>query len=125
VGGHELFTEAWARDYEDALDANEAYADAGEDWADPVALRTRVAPDRGIDEPRAVVLALRHGRCHDVDVQHGEAAGEEAPHVIEAAYGTWIDVLDGELEPPKAIMFDKLNLVQGSLTDLMRRAPRA
>lgn len=117
--GAGLFTAEWAKTYQDELNANEAYADAGSDWEDPIALRVRADPEQGIEENRAVVLDLHHGRCRDVEVARGPEAGSQTDYVIEASYDTWAAVLDGELKPLKALMFGKLKLVQGSLTDLM------
>lgn len=117
--GHSLFTEDWAQAYRDELNANDAYAEAGSDWEGPIALRVRADPQQGLEEDRAVVLDLHHGECREVEVDEGEAAGSEADHVIEASYDTWLKVLDGELQPLKALMFGKLKLVQGSLTALM------
>jgi len=116
---HPIFTLAWADAYRDELNANQAYAEAGADWEGSIALRTRADPEQGIEEPRAVVLDLHHGECRGVDVDEGSDAGGDADYVIEASFDTWLDVLEDELEPLKALMFGKLELAKGSLTDLM------
>lgn len=119
MAGHRLFTEPWAQAYREALNASEAYAEAGEDWEGPIALRVRADPSAGIEEPRAVVLDLHHGECRQVHVASGDEAGEEADYVIEASLNTWRKVLEGELRPLKALMFGKLKLSKGKLRDLM------
>lgn len=116
---HEIFSATWAEAYREALNANEAYAEAGEDWESPIALRVRADPSHGIDDDRAVVLDLHRGECREVHVDEGEAAGEGADYVIEASYDTWLDVLDGHLQPLKALMFGDLKLAQGKLRDLV------
>lgn len=116
---HPIFTLAWAEAYQDELNGNEDYAEAGSDWEGSIALRTRADPEQGIEEPRAVVLDLHHGECRGVEVDEGSQAGEEADYVIEASYDTWVDVLEGDLKPLKALMFGKMKLAKGSLTDLM------
>lgn len=115
---HAIFTEGWAEAYKAELNANEAYAEAGEDWEGPIALAVRADPERGIEQDRAVVLDLYHGECREATVVEGEAIEEAADYVIEASLSTWYDVLDGKLAPLKALMFGKLKLTKGKLRDL-------
>lgn len=117
--GHPIFSQAWAEAYQAELNANEAYADAGEDWEGPIALAARADPERGLEEDRAVVLDLFHGECRKATVVEGDAIEDAADYVIEGSLSTWYDVLDGKLQPLKAIMFGKLKLVKGKLRDLM------
>lgn len=119
MAGHPIFSDAWAKAYMDALNANEAYAEAGADWEGPIALAARADPERGLDEDRAVVLDLYHGECREVEVVEGDAIEDAADYVIMGSLSTWFDVLDGDLQPLKALMFRKLKLVKGKLRDLM------
>jgi putative sterol carrier protein len=116
--GHGLFSSAWAKAYADALNANEAYADAGSNWEGSIALKVRADPDAGIAEDRAVVLDLWHGECRKTSVVTGGGVEEAAEYVIEASLSTWLDVLEGEMRPLKALMFGKLKLEKGKLRDL-------
>lgn len=116
---HAIFTEGWAQAYREALNANEGYAEAGADWDAPLAMKVRADPSQGIDEPRAVVLDLKHGECREARIETGEAAGASAEFIISASVATWYDVLDGELQPLKALMFGKLKLEKGNLRELV------
>lgn len=117
--GHPIFSQAWADAYQAELNANEDYADAGSDWEGPIALAARADPERGLEADRAVVLDLYQGECRKVHVVEGDAIVDAADYVIEGSLPTWYDVLDGELQPLKALMFGKLKLVKGKLRDLM------
>lgn len=116
---HPIFTPGWAQAYQEALNDNEAYAEAGSDWAWPLAMKVRADPEQGIEEDRAVVLDLHHGECRMAEVVEGAEAHAAADYVITASLPTWLDVLDGELRPLKALMFGKLKLEKGSLKDLV------
>lgn len=116
---HRLFTQGWANTYKQALNENEAYAEAGSDWEWPIALKVRADPEHGIAHDRAVVLDLYHGECREAEVVEGGEAGAAADYVISASLSTWYDVVDGELRPLKALMFGKLNLEKGDLQDLV------
>lgn len=115
----EAFGQAWADAYQEALNANEAYAEAGADWEGAIALKLRAAPDRGIPEDRAVLLDLWHGRCREATAMDVEEAEETAAYVIEADRNTWRKVLDGDLDPLKGLMFGKLRLTKGKLRALI------
>lgn len=117
--GHAIFSDPWAKAYREALNENEAYAEAGADWEGPIALKVRADPARGIETDRAVVLDLAGGTCHDAHVAEGDAIQDAADYVIAGSLSTWYDVLDGELAPLKALMFGKLKLTKGSLKDLL------
>lgn len=116
---HEIFTDAWAEAYKEKLNENEAYAEAGSDWEGPMAFLVRADPAQGLPEDRAVVLDLHHGTCRDAYAATAEEADEEADYVIQGSRSTWLDVLDGKLQPLKALMFGKLKLKKGSLKDLL------
>lgn len=118
MAGHQIFSQAWADAYQAELNSNEAYAEAGEDWEGPIALAVRADPERGIETDRAVVLDLYHGECREATVVEGDEIEDAADYVIEASLPTWYDVLDGDLQPLKALMFGKLKLVKGKLRDL-------
>ncbi len=116
---HEIFTDAWAEAYKDALNKNEAYAEAGSDWEGPMAFLVRADPAHGLPEPRAVVLDLEHGTCHEAFSSSEKEAREAADYVIEGSRNVWLDVLDGKLQPLKALMFGKLKLKKGKMRDLL------
>lgn len=115
----DAFGQAWADAYKQALNANEDYAEAGETWEGPIALKLRAAPDHGIPEDRAVLLDLWHGECRQATAMGAEEATEAAEYVIEADRSTWRKVLDGDLDPLKGLMFGKLRLTKGKLRKLI------
>lgn len=114
-----IFTAEWAQAYQEALNANEDYADAGSDWEGSMAFMARADPGQGLEEDRAVTLDLWHGECREVDVVEGDKAQDAADYVIAGSLSTWYDVLDGKLQPLKALMFGKLKLKKGKLKDLL------
>lgn len=115
----DAFGQAWADAYKQALNANDAYAEAGATWEGPIALNLRAAPDHGIPEDRAVLLDLWHGECREATAMDAEEATAAADYVIEADRSTWRKVLDGDLDPLKGLMFGKLKLTKGKLRKLI------
>lgn len=117
--GHAIFSQPWADAFKAALNQNEAYAEAGRTWEGPLVFLVRADPGHGIDEDRSVLLDLWHGECRQAEALPSDKATAQADYVILGDRRTWFDVLDGELEPLKALMFGKLKLSKGKLRDLL------
>ena len=110
------FTPEWAGAFREAVEADAAYRTTAAGWTWPVALVLEAAPELGYDGPVAVELALDHGRCHGAEIRSPEAV--TAPFVLTAPYGTWKEVVRGELEPLAGVTRGRIR-VQGSLMTLM------
>lgn len=115
----ELFSAPWADAYRDAVNANEAYRKAASDWEGPIALHLGKDPAHGVDADRAVLLDLWHGECRGAKAVTAEEAEAEADYVIRGDRATWMRILDGDLNPLKALMFGRLKLTKGRLRDLL------
>ena len=103
-----VFSDDWARAWQAEINANEVYREAAATWEDPVAFA--VEGDGG----RAVFVDLWHGECREA---RSALAGDldRAPYVISGDAGSWVDVLDGTLEPLNALVTGRLRLVKGSI----------
>ena len=64
------------------------------------------------------VLDLWHGGCRSARIV-GPDEGGAAPYVLRAPYTRWRSILEGELDPVKAMMQGKLK-VQGNLATIIR-----
>ncbi len=107
---HEIFGEAWACAWMDALNASATYREAAARWEG------------------AIVLTLPSGAAAWADLHHGvcrlaRAATEDdraaAPTVIRGESATWQRLLAGDLDPIFALMGGKLKLERGSVTALL------
>jgi putative sterol carrier protein len=116
------FTPAWAGAFRDAVEADAAYRATATNWTWPVALVLEAAPDLGYDAPVAVELALDRGRCHGAEIRSLDSL--TAPFVLTAPYGTWKEVVRGQLDPLAGVTRGKIR-VQGSLMTLMLHAKSA
>ncbi len=88
-----LFPSAeWAKAYQDAINANPKYKEAGK-------------IDRGV--------------CKDCHICSLEEA-EKAPFVIVADYARWKTVLKKELDPIKGMMQNKLKLTKGHMPTMIK-----
>ena len=112
----EILTEAWATAWSDALNASEAYRRAAASWEGAVVAAVRGEPERGIGR-RAVFLDLWHGACRAARIA-SDADVETARYVLAAGASTWIELLDGALDPVSAVMSGRLELTKGSLMGL-------
>jgi putative sterol carrier protein len=116
------FTPAWAGAFRDAVEADAAYRATATNWTWPVALVLEAAPELGYDAPVAVELALDRGRCHGAEIRSIDSL--TAPFVLTAPYGTWKEVVRGQLDPLAGVTRGKIR-VQGSLMTLMLHAKSA
>lgn len=118
MGGYEVFSPAWARAWQDALNASEAYGKAAAAWEGAVVLVMHPDASAGVTARQAVWLDLWHGACRDArPASEADLAG--AAYVIEAQAGVWRDLLHGKASPITALMLGRLRLTHGSLSALL------
>jgi putative sterol carrier protein len=111
----------WTAAYKDAVNANARYRDHGKTWNHgPVAMVIEKDPTLGIPEPLGMVLDVHEGMCRATEYLPAEQASAKAPFVIVAPYDQWKKVIQGELEPIKAMMQGKLKLTKGPLPTMIR-----
>jgi len=110
------FSPAWAAAFRDAIARDTAYREASSGWSWPMALVLDAAPTMGYDEAVAVELALDRGHCTAAQILHADVV--TAPFVLRAAYGTWKQVVKGELDPLAGVTRGWIK-VKGSLFTLL------
>jgi putative sterol carrier protein len=114
----EFPSDAWVRDFVEAINASDAYAASTSDWEGDVVIAIGAEPDKGVPEDVHVLLDLWHGRCREGAIVD-RARGEAAEFLISAPYSRWKDVIEGSLEPVKGLMQGKLK-VRGDLQKILR-----
>ena len=120
---HRFPSEEWTSAYADAVNANEAYRTAGKDWKHgTVAMVVKADASIGIDDDTAMILDVEGGRCRGTKYLTGmPAVEEESPaFIIVAPYARWKEVINGEVDPIKAMMQGKLKLTKGHLPTMLR-----
>jgi putative sterol carrier protein len=113
-----LFTAPWAAALERELAADEAYQRAAANWSGSLLFVLEPDRARGIEAERRVFLDLDHGNARAVrPALPGDE--REARFRLGAPAATWVEVLEGELEPATAVMSGRLRLERGSLFSLL------
>lgn len=110
-----LFTEAWAARLCGEINASEPYAAAARGWRWPIALT--------VEGEGHLLLDLREGRCHSARVVD-TAAARSAPYEITASRDTWLEALEGRLDPAGAVLARRIRL-RGDTMVVMRFLPAA
>ena len=120
----EIFTDAWAQQWNDSINHNENYKKAATKWEGAIAMQMMPDADMGIPEERIVIADLWHGDCRGARVAT-VADLEDAPYVIKATPPAWKSVLSGKTDPIVGLMGGKLKLAKGSLFALLPFAKAA
>jgi putative sterol carrier protein len=120
----EIFTDEWAAEWHEQINANEDYRTAAARWEGAICLVMSADEDMGIPEDRAVVADLWHGDSRGAKVA-GPAERDEAPYVIRASPEVWQRVLEGDVDPIVGLMGGKLKLAKGKLFSLVPYAKAA
>lgn len=111
----------WTDAYKDAVNANEKYREAGKDWTfGAVAMVIEQDEGIGISEDTGMILDVHQGQCRGTEFVKGMDAVESSPFIIVAPYSRWKEVINGELDPIKAMMQNKLKLKKGHLPTILR-----
>ena len=112
----------WTAAFKDAVNSNEAYARAGKDWNHgPVAFVIEADSNVGIEREVGMILDVEGGVCRETTyVEDARAKVDECPFVIVGTYANWRTVLDGDLDPTKAMMQNRLKLTKGHLPTMLR-----
>jgi putative sterol carrier protein len=112
-------SEEWVSAYESVINASEEYRRTGANWdKGALALVCKARPDLGYDDDVGIWLDLHKGECREARFVTAEEASE-APFCITGAYERWKQVMQGRLDPLKAIMQGKFRL-KGNLADVVR-----
>jgi putative sterol carrier protein len=111
----------WAAAYHAAINQNPLYKKAAATWDQgAIAFVCSPEPSLGLETAHAVVLDLLHGECRGAHYTTDPTQYNAAPFVIEASYAQWTSVLQGKLDPIKAMLGGQLKLTQGHLPTIIR-----
>ncbi len=105
----------WARLFEAAVNANGEYAEAAKAWEGDVLLRI---VSTGESVPPGVHLDLTHGTCRSARYIE-DSRDIPSEFVFEATPGDWREILEGRLDPVKAVVSGKVK-VRGNLAKVLR-----
>ena len=120
----EIFTEQWATQWSDSINANTEYKKAATKWEGAIGMIMTVDGDMGIPSERIVIADLWHGDCRKAWAAT-EAELAETPYLIKANPTTWKSVLAGKTDPIVGLMGGKHKLTKGSLFALLPYAKAA
>lgn len=120
----EIFTDAWAQEWTEKINANANYREAAAKWEGAIALVMSPDADMGITEERTVIADLWHGDCRGAR-GGDDVRSDDAPYVIQATPSNWKNVLSGSSDPIVGLMGGKLKLAKGSLFALLPYAKAA
>jgi putative sterol carrier protein len=120
----EIFTDDWARSWNDKINANANYKRAATKWEGAIAMVMSPDGDMGIPDERVVIADLWHGDCRSA---RAATAGDlaDVPYLIKATPANWKSVLSGKTDPIVGLMGGKLKLAKGSLFALLPYAKAA
>jgi putative sterol carrier protein len=116
-------SDEWLRLYRDLINGSQEYREASQDWEGDIAFVMEAEPDRGVPEDLVAWLDLWHGECRGARMITADE-GELAAYGIRAPYSRWREVLEGRLEPVKAMVQGKLKL-RGDLAEIVRHVRAA
>jgi putative sterol carrier protein len=116
-------SDEWLRLYRDLINGSQEYREASQDWEGDIAFVMEAEPDRGVPDDLVAWLDLWHGECRGARMITAEG-GERAAYGIRAPYSRWREVLEGRLEPVKAMVQGKLKL-RGDLAEIVRHVRAA
>jgi putative sterol carrier protein len=118
VSREALFGPAWATALELELAGDDAWRRAAASWKGSLLMVATVDGTPGFAEERTLFLDLAHGNARAVrPALPGDPAA--ARFVLAAPTTTWIEVLEGDLEPASALMSGRVRLERGSLFSLL------
>ena len=116
-------SEEWLALYRDLINGSQEYRQSSLDWEGDIAFVMQAEPDRGVPEDLIAWLDLWHGECRRARMITVDE-GEKAAYGISAPYSRWREVVEGGLEPVKAMVQGKLKL-RGDLAEIVRHVRAA
>jgi putative sterol carrier protein len=118
---HVFPSEEWVSAYKHAVNDNPAYREAGKPWTfGKVAMVVRADAAIGLHEDTGMILDVEAGTCRGTEFVKGMDAVQVAPFIIVAPYAQWKEVIEGKVDPIKAMMQGKLKLTKGHLPTMIR-----
>ena len=102
-------SDEWLAGYRDAINHSDAYRQKAADWEGDITYVVEADPEKGITDTGYAWVDLWHGTCRDAKLVSIDEA-EKAAYVITGPYKLWKAVLQGEVDPVKAMVQGKLRL---------------
>jgi putative sterol carrier protein len=113
---YKFATDEWLQAYKDAINASSELAEAASDWERDITLVVEAQPDKGVPIDLWGLFEVEHGRCKAATAVTPEV-GDRAEYVIRAPYSRWREIIEGKLDPTRALLQGKLQ-VKGDLKAL-------
>jgi putative sterol carrier protein len=131
-----FMTEEWLNLYEVAINKNEAYAKAADWWTGDFIFIVRASGN--LDHDIMAFIGLTHGKCTGVKPIASEDEFEVVPpggspssgdktaveYTYEATHETWITIINGELDPIRALLSGKAK-IQGEMAKVLKATDAA
>ena len=118
---HRFPSAEWTQALKVALNTDREYREVGKPWTfGPVAMIVRADSSYGLEQDAGMVLDEHQGECRGARFVEGESDPADAEFVIVGTYARWRDVIEGRLDPIKAMMEGKLKLARGHLPTIVR-----
>ncbi len=118
---HRFPSAEWTQALKIALNTDRDYREVGKPWTfGPVAMIVRADSSYGLERDAGIVLDVHQGECRGARFVEGESDPADAEFVIVGTYARWRDVIEGRLDPIKAMMEGKLKLARGHLPTIVR-----
>lgn len=118
---HRFPSVEWTNALRVTLNNDRAYREAGKPWTfGSVAMIVRSDPGYGLEQDAGIILDVHRGECRGARFVEGDDDPQDAEFVIVGTYARWRDVIEGRLDPIKAMMEGKLKLARGHLPTIIR-----
>jgi putative sterol carrier protein len=119
----EFPTDPWFQEFIERINGSAEYKEAAADWEGDIVFLVEAEPDKGVPADVWGYLDLWHGECRGGGIVSADKGGAAA-YVIRAPYSRWKEVVQGDLDPTRAMMQGKLK-VKGDLVKIVRYARAA
>lgn len=118
---HRFPSAEWTEALKHALNNDPAYREVARPWTfGSVAMIVRCDPCYGVDQDVGIIIDVHRGECRGAHFVEGVSDPEDAEFVIAGTYKRWREVIEGRLDPIKAMMEGKLRLSRGHMPTIIR-----
>ncbi len=111
-------TDEWLESYVKTLNENKAYEEAAATWEGDFLFIVWPDKEIGIEEELVMWMDLWHGKCRAFEMLPSRDAKETA-FIYEGEYANWKEIIEGRLDPIKALLTRKMRLT-GDRAKVMR-----
>jgi len=113
----------WAEEFCKKLNENEKYRSSARKWEGSIMFKVSAMPQelsqKYMGKLPGFILDLWHGECRGV-TWYDDAASGEADYILSASYDDWIKIIEGKLDPIKAMVSRRMKVEKGSIATIMR-----